>query len=212
MHPPIEIAPGERFGRLVAMEPTRHHGRRAWLCVCDCGVKKLVMTHHLARGRTRSCGCTRVEAARAKNSTHGQTHSPEYAAWDGMIGRCCRKSHDRFPLYGGRGIRVCRRWRRSFEAFFADMGPKPSQAHSIDRIDSNKNYEPGNCRWATSFEQSRNRRSNRMISAFGRTQCLADWVLESGLHGSTIAARLARGMSPEAALSEPPRGAFGRAA
>lgn len=120
---------------------------------------------------------------------HGWSRTPEYQCWRGMKKRC--GNHDD-ANYGGRGIRVCARW-QTFENFMADMGPRPSAAHSIDRIDNNGNYEPGNCRWATKLEQSQNTRVVRLITHNGRTLPVRAWARELGIDHKTVRERLARG-------------------
>lgn len=128
--------------------------------------------------------------------------SPEWKSWDGMIDRCCNPKNHAFRRYGGRGIRVCLAWRGKggFARFLAHVGRKPSPVHSLDRIDVNGHYEPGNVRWATPAEQSRNTRATRRIAAFGRTMSLSEWSAETGLSRATIAKRLSKGDAPEHAL------------
>jgi hypothetical protein len=118
-----------------------------------------------------------------------------------MIARCTNRNNNRFGQYGGRGITVCQRWLESFVSFLDDMGVRPSSEHSIDRIDNDGNYEPGNCRWATRVEQSRNTQQNMIIEAFGRRQCLQDWSIETGIGRGTIRWRVVNGWSPEMALT-----------
>jgi hypothetical protein len=116
------------------------------------------------------------------------------------------KSHDSYENYGGRGITVCDRWRDSFVAFYEDMGERPSPKHSIDRIDSNGNYEPGNCRWATPKQQMNNRRANRMITIDGETLSLQKWADRSGINRSTIYSRVGHGWPLDKAVSVPAGG------
>jgi hypothetical protein len=106
---------------------------------------------------------------------------PEYRAWRSMRDRCYNLNYSSYPIYGGRGISVCEAWNGSFERFLADMGMKPSPKHSIERLDVNGNYEPNNCVWADHFQQANNRRNNRIITANGKTQTLAQWCRESGM-------------------------------
>ncbi len=159
---------GRRFGRLTVL--TRGGATRSpcgkvhtnWICQCDCGKTRIVLGDNLRSGGTVSCGCLRREITIRRLTTHGEANrggcSAEYNCWLNLIARCENQNSKNWPLWGGRGIRVCARWRQSFVAFLADMGRKPSPRHSIDRIDPDGHYEPGNCRWATPSEQRRNRR------------------------------------------------------
>lgn len=135
---------------------------------------------------------------------HGNRH-PLYAIWARMIRRCENPREAHYACYGGRGIRVCERWRKNVAAFLEDMGPRPSPAHSLDRIDVNGHYEPGNCRWATMREQQRNRRSNRMLTFRGETRCIVEWAELAGISATMLSSRLNRGWDPERALVEPRR-------
>jgi hypothetical protein len=199
---------GQRFGRLTVQ---RRHGsscsHATWLCICDCGAQAITTTTHLKKGHTSSCGCVAVAARRKtglSRATHGHTRqhivSPEYRTWSGMHTRCSNQSDKNFARYGARGITVCDRW-SAFEAFLADMGPRPSLSHSIERNDNDGNYEPGNCRWATKKEQSRNQRSAHLLTVDGRTQCVAAWAEELGIKSDTVRKRLGRGYALADALS-----------
>lgn len=133
---------------------------------------------------------------------HGGTGTPEYECWCAMKQRCCNQRNPAFPRYGGRGVTICERWRRSFSEFLADMGPRPSMQHSLDRHPKNDgNYEPGNVRWATDTEQARNTRANRLIVIDGRSRTLSEWAETSGISTSTLWMRLRSGMLPEKAIS-----------
>ncbi len=127
--------------------------------------------------------------------------SPEYRIWSGMIQRCHNPNGTGFKLYGGRGIRVCDEWRKSFSVFLAHVGPKPSPSHSIDRIDPNGHYQPGNVRWSTPKEQQRNRRDNRNLTFNGETRCVSEWAEVLGIHANTILFRLENGWTVEESLS-----------
>lgn len=158
---------GQVFGRLTVESYVGGQGRgrhAIWLCRCECGGQTFVTSHRLRSSRALSCGCLRDERRRMAVRKHGESswrgHSatPEYGIWRGLIGRCENENDRAYANYGGRGISVCREWRDSFEVFLAHVGRRPSSEHSVDRIDTNGDYRPGNVRWATDVEQSRNRR------------------------------------------------------
>lgn len=127
-----------------------------------------------------------------KFEQHGMRNTPEYRAWSHMRDRCYRKKDKSYQNYGGRGIIVCDRWRKSFTAFYEDMGKRPTPQHSIDRIDNDGNYEPSNCRWATKQEQADNRRSGYRFTYKGETLSIRQWSVESGIAYDTLRQRLLR--------------------
>jgi hypothetical protein len=203
----VESLAGRRFGRLTVLHRTV---RSRWLCRCKCGKQIEVRSAYLKPGRQQSCGCARsdptyVLPAAAARRTHGRSETVEYRAWRSMKARCDLPSQVGYPRYGGRGIQVCARWRHSFENFFADMGPRPSAEHSMDRIDNDGHYKPGNCRWALKYRQVRNRSNNHVVTLDGRTMILSDWIKELGLSRAMVASRLGRGWTPGQALTEPRR-------
>ncbi len=175
---------GQRFGRLTVIRRgpsgTQRHAR--WWCECDCGKAcSLAFSTNLLKGHTKSCGCL------AK--PHGGWRTPEYKAWGSLRHRCSNPNARNYYLYGGRGIRVCDRW-ASFENFLADMGPRPSSGHSIDRLDVNGNYEPGNCAWRTCSQQQRNKRNSLFITHNGETLHVREWAERTGIHTDTLRCRI----------------------
>lgn len=191
---------GNRYGRLVL---TAHLGNRQYLALCDCGAVKKVRKDWLTRdkGRVVSCGCFRTEARIKHGASAGQL-TDEYRIWLGMRDRCRNPRNKKFKAYGGRGINVCARW-DDFSLFLSDMGPRPTKEHSVDRVDNDKGYEPGNCKWATRDEQANNTRMNRVLEVNGEVRTLADWARKTGLLHNTIVCRIRRGWPPERAVTEP---------
>lgn len=195
---------GLRYGRLVVISYAgRVKNKSKWNCICDCGSEYLGSGPDLRSGNTSSCGCLHREQLIDRNTRHGLSGTPEYVAWCGMIDRCYRERNKSFGDYGGRGITVCSEWRESFDRFFADMGPRPSRKHSIDRIDNSLGYEPSNCRWATQETQVNNSRKARPLTYRGKTQSIKQWADEFGLSYQTIVTRLHKGFSIEKALTTP---------
>lgn len=197
---PRIVLDGQRFGRWVAIV---YRGRCRYLCRCDCGTEREVFIPSLRRGVSRSCGCLHVELLRARATTHGLTGTSEHKIWKGIRKRCSNARTEMFSHYGGRGIRVCERW-ESFENFLADMGPRPSPRHSLDRIDNDGHYEPGNCRWATRKEQTRNRRKTKFVTWKGERRSVPAWAELLGIPCDTLYHRLER-WSVERAFTSPYR-------
>lgn len=149
-----------RFGRwrVIRLSPKRSWGRARWICRCSCGKVRSVSGGALTSGASRSCGCYAREVIGDQKRTHGMSRGTcEYRAWIAMKQRCSNRRLVCWKNYGGRGIKVCKRWRRSFVAFFSDMGKRPT-GRSLDRRNNDGNYSPGNCRWATVATQNRNQR------------------------------------------------------
>jgi hypothetical protein len=163
---PKEDLTGRRFGRLVVLSFAEYRGDNAyWNVRCDCGVWKEVWHYSLIGQSARSCGCSRV--------THGLSAASEYTSWIIMRHRCLDDKHSDFEDYGGRGIKICRRWMK-LKNFISDMGPRPSSAHILDRIDDDGDFEPSNCRWVTRKERARRRRNTLRINVFGITFRIGD--------------------------------------
>lgn len=163
---------GRRFGRLLVIGESDSQRapcgkvRRNYVVRCDCGVEKSTDGSALRKGRTKSCGCLHLEQLPSLGWKHGDApvggKVTEYVAWHSMIQRCGNPKAGNFERYGGRGIKVCNRWKASYVDFLADVGRKPSARHSLDRHpDNDGNYEPGNVRWATGKEQQANRRNSK---------------------------------------------------
>lgn len=164
-----------------------------WLCQCTrCGDLTSIRADHLRSGRIQSC------SAKCSSGTHNMTNSPEFNSWDSMLQRCTNKNHKRYKDWGGRGITVCERWLK-FENFLADMYPRP-EGTSLDREDNSKGYSPENCMWSTRKAQTRNMRSNRLITINSETKTLVEWLEISGTHAGTFYKRLKRGYTEQAAL------------
>lgn len=196
---------GQTFGRLTVIKripSTYQNDSTKWECQCICGNKKIIVGSKLRRGHTTSCGCFRDEMRSKNATTHGMSFSTEYESWNAMMSRCYYSKSQNWKLYGGRGIKVCPRW-HEFEYFYADMGSKPSPFHTINRIDNNKGYSPNNCVWSTAKEQANNKRNNHILTAFNKTQTLAQWSDEYRIKPSTLRERLERGWPPEKALLTP---------
>ena len=191
---------GRRFGRLVVQsrQGSSRDQKARWLCLCDCGNASLVAGGTLTRGNTMSCGCFGKDKRLAAHLKHGQSRNPLFQTWFHMRRRCEDPDNIAYRYYGGRGIRVCDRWTKgdgnktALECFLADMGPKPTPQHSIDRINNDGNYEPSNCRWATAREQAQNCRGHlspesidAVLRCFARGEGAKDIAKRFGISASS---------------------------
>ena len=194
-NPRIHDIRGQRFGRLTVIDlAPGPKGITRWLCRCDCGNHHIVQPKHLGKnGHTKSCGCLLKEKFQeGLHRTHGKSRSTEYGIWAGMITRCCNPNSTEFHRYGKRGIDVCQEWRMSFEAFYRDIGPRPSPQHSLERKNNELGYSPDNCKWSMPMEQANNRRSNRLIEYRGEIITLRQAMEKAGclLSYDTVRARV----------------------
>lgn len=182
------VGPGDQFDRItvvgLAGRDQRH--RKCWACRCQCGREWNVRQDTLIRGAAHSCGrslCYRADVSALKRSRHGLARSAEYGPWCGMVYRCENPKAPNYKRYGARGITVCERW-HDIKLFVADMGPRPSLEHSIDRRDNDGNYEPGNCYWATPDQQAANTSITVKVTVFGDEVSLNEAWKRLGLNSS----------------------------
>jgi hypothetical protein len=193
---------GQVFGRLTVVRFSHKTTVNYWECLCQCGASCAIQTANLRSGCTISCGCFQREGLRNRSKTHGMHGTPEYIAWIDMRQRCTNTQNAGYKNYGGRGIAVCEEW-NSFEQFYADMGPRPSKDHSIDRIDNDGPYCKENCRWASHCVQINNRRATKTLSFNGETLTVSQWAQRLGVPRSTLQGRIERGWSIPDAISTP---------
>lgn len=186
---------GKRFGRLVA---TKYLGNSRWECQCDCGKTTSVVAYSLTTGNTKSCGCYRVEAGIIGSTIHGFAHTRLYNVWCAMKRRCNREKDKRYHNYGGRGIKMCEEWQNDFMSFYrwamengydedAEFGKV-----TIDRIDTNGNYEPSNCRFTDLKHQARNKTNNHRITVNGENLTLVEVAEKYKINYSTLLSRMNR--------------------
>lgn len=183
---------GQHFNRLTIIDYAGRNNKNCcvWLCLCDCGNRKKVVGYDLRRGHTKSCGCLNKERVKKAATSHGATadnrRDPEYAVWNNMIQRCENPKNNQYKNYGARGIKVCDQWRNDYSAFIKDIGKRPSNNHSIERIDVDGDYEPSNCKWVTPKEQARNRRIKNTTGVNGVTKKDDRFIVKMKVNGKTI--------------------------
>lgn len=196
---------GKVFGRLTALSLASAGGRmggrkRKWLCRCECGKQAIVASDKLSSGHTKSCGCWKAKRIQETKTTHGLAGTPTYRSWTAMMTRCHTPGSPKYEKYGGRGIKVCERW-KDFELFVGDIGLSPGRGYSLNRINNDGDYEPGNCHWATAIEQQNNKSNNRLVTANGVTHTVAEWSRITGINYNTLTKRLNSGVDPQRALN-----------
>lgn len=205
----------DRYGRLTVLyevpkaDRPKGYTSRMFVCVCDCvNVTKPITLSDLKRGKTKSCGCFHLERIKAANTKHGDGHSRLNCVWQNMKQRCYNTKMRDYPLYGGRGIKICDEWRDDYSAFRKwafENGYDPDAKRgetTIDRIDVNGDYEPSNCRIVTQKAQCNNLRKNLLIEIDGRTQTLKQWAEESGIDEAKIRYRYHHGYTGQDLLKE----------
>lgn len=203
VRPKIDMV-GQKYGRLTVTDlVTSHDKHTRWKAICECGNVKEYKGILLRQGKTKSCGCLQRELVAERMSqskkTHGLTYTDTWHSWRSMRNRCLTKSHKSYARY--KDVKICDRWLVSFEAFLEDMGERPAGC-TLDRIDNEGPYSPGNCRWATQKTQSRNRRGNAVLTLNGESCTIAEWAEKIGVRRSTISKRLnAYGKTVEECLS-----------
>ena len=198
------IPQGSTFGKWTTLT----HGIRCSdriLCRCECGLERTILAMSLLRGDSKYCGkYSRHPEVRTNATKHGENaagqKTKEYQAWLHIKARCLNHNCAVYSYYGGRGIRMAPAWERSFDAFLKDVGRAPSLKHTIERIDTNGHYEPGNVKWATALEQARNKRRNIRLEFNGETMPIADWAARIGISIGALRQRLKRRWSLERAL------------
>ncbi len=208
----MTVSVGFRVGRLeVVSTPYRVRGHLRVDCKCDCGTTKQFHESNVRSGKSRSCGCNRVIVGKAKlgiatkHGGAGGAKTVEYKAWCAIIDRCTNPRSKIYADYGGRGIALCAAWRHDFKAFLEHIGPRPTGRYSVDRIDNDRGYEPGNVRWATDETQNRNQRRRPKLIAFGQNLTPAEWAEKTGLPVNAINMRRRLGWSVERILTTPLR-------
>lgn len=197
-----KVAPdlvGSKFGRLSVIERNgSSKGKEAlWKCKCDCGGTAIVSTNDLRRGHTKSCGCLQIERTMKISTKHGMSKDNLFFSWNMMKSRCFRKSDKHFNDYGNRGITVCDEWKNSFQAFYdyvSQLQHFGEEGYSLDRINNDGNYEPGNVKWSTMTEQCRNRRNNIIVNVDGKNITLPELSEITGVNYNTLYSRYKKGI------------------
>ncbi len=210
--PYIDLA-GQKFGLLTAVEiagrkpvgPGKKKTTLLWKCRCDCGREIICPGTQLRCGDRRNCGRKYHWGQHRERRINGERSSAEYQAWTNMKSRCLPTARDyERSRYFDRGIAVCEQWLRSFESFLAEVGRRPSPEMTLDRIDNNRGYEPGNVRWATKLVQQRNREDNFRVTVNGESKTAVEWAEITGVREGVIRSRIKKGIDARVAVSTPP--------
>lgn len=188
---------GHKFNRLTVVSRAENskNGKAMWLCKCDCGNTLIVWGSNLRNGHTKSCGCLQKEKTTNRNLVHGKACTNIHSTWKSMTQRCCNPNATSFKYYGARGISVCEEWKRDFQAFYDYVSQLPhfgEEGYSIDRINNNGNYEPGNVKWSTRKEQSSNRRSCKYVYYEGEILTVAELSEKIGVSAKTLYSKIHR--------------------
>ena len=198
---------GTTCGTIFVVEPTakRSGNQIMWACVCmNCGKEILVPGCRLRGNRTqKSCGCLTKKILSEAQTRHGMTDSPTWRSWKSMMDRCFLKTHKSYARYGGRGVLPCEEW-SVFENFYRDMGERP-KGTTLGRIDNSLGYFAANCRWETTKQQTRNRRSTHYLEIFGEKRAISEWCEMYGIEHDVVSRRLAKGWSAQDAVTKPKR-------
>lgn len=194
----------QRFGKLVVIERegSDSKGQALWLVRCDCGNEKVVRGHDLTQGKTESCGCSRIKSCIFYQ--HGMSHTKLHGLWRNIKGRCYNPNNKAYKHYGGRGIKMCDEWRDDFVSFYNwSYQNGYAEGLQIDRIDTNGDYCPDNCRWVDKITQANNTRRNIYATIDGETKSLAEWCKILGLNYNSVQTRTYKGWDPVLALTTP---------
>jgi hypothetical protein len=197
---------GKIYGRLTVISRTENRGKRqyvAWDCLCSCGKNHVTTTAKLVKGATRSCGCLQRDLISNLTRKHSDTKSKEYNSWSHIKSRCTNPNNAGYKWYGARGIKMHPEWVESYESFLNHVGRAPSKEHSIDRVDNNGHYVPGNVRWATKREQVNNRRTTTYLEYNGEKRPFTEWCEVLNINYRVLRTRLGFGWTVERALSTP---------
>lgn len=201
-----EIVSGDRFGRLTAIShvSTSRSGSK-WLFSCDCGAEKEIRVSNVKNGHTSSCGCLHRERSKDANTSHNMSRTKIYKVWASMVSRCSNPDDHAFEHYGARGINVCDQWKASFARFLEDMGQRPTDGHSIERVNNDLGYGPGNCVWIKQERQAQNTRKVRRFSFRGSVMTLRQISEHYGMPLASLNRRLEAGWTIERAVMQPLR-------